>query len=74
MKLSELNAGCICKIVSIDNGLYGVERFKELGITSGVTVKLVRYAPLGDPSEIGFRGFLLAIRVKDAEKINVVKI
>ena len=45
-----------------------------MGLTEGVTVTLVRRAPLGDPLELKVRDFYLAIRSSAAEKIEVEKL
>ncbi len=44
------------------------------GLTVGVTVTLVRRAPLGDPIELKVRGCYLALRNSAAEKIEVEEI
>ena len=46
-------------------------RLIDMGITPGVTIKVVRVAPLGDPIELRLRGYELSIRRSEAEKILV---
>lgn len=46
-------------------------RLGRMGLTEGVTVTLVRRAPPGDPIEIKVRDFFLAIRLTEADKIEV---
>ena len=43
----------------------------ELGLTVGVTVEVVRFAPLGDPIELKVRGGHLSIRKAEAAAILV---
>ena len=43
----------------------------DMGITKGVTVKVEKVAPLGDPIELQVRGYQLSIRKADAEMIEV---
>lgn len=50
------------------------QRFMDMGITKGITVKVLKIAPLGDPIEIEIRGYNLSIRKSDAEKIEVEEI
>jgi Fe2+ transport system protein FeoA len=50
-----------------DDGLS--HRLAELGFTPGVTVRYVRRAPLGDPIQIGIRGFELAVRANEARRV-----
>ncbi|MDD2417973.1 MAG: FeoA family protein [Oscillospiraceae bacterium] len=46
-------------------------RIIDLGLTPGVSVVVLRTAPMGDPLEIRIRGFNMSIRRSDAGKINV---
>ena len=45
------------------------QRLAELGFTSGQTVQVVRFAPLGDPMQIRIRGFSLALRLREAKRV-----
>ena len=46
-------------------------RIMDMGITKGVSVKVMKVAPLGDPMEITVRGYELTLRKADCEKIEV---
>jgi ferrous iron transport protein A len=46
-------------------------RLLEMGLLVGTAVRLVRFAPLGDPVEIKVRGYHLTLRRHDAELILV---
>ena len=46
-------------------------RIMDMGITKGVTVKVRRAAPLGDPIELTVRGYELTLRKDDAAIIEV---
>ena len=46
-------------------------RLLEMGLLVGTNVKLIRFAPLGDPVEIKVRGYHLTLRRHDAEQIWV---
>lgn len=50
------------------------KRLLEMGITTGVKVKVVKVAPLGDPIEVKVRGYALSLRKKEAEQIEIQKI
>ena len=50
------------------------QRFMDMGITKGVTVKVLKIAPLGDPIEIVIRGYNLSVRKSDAQKIEIEEI
>ena len=47
-------------------------RIMDMGITKGVSVTVVKVAPLGDPMELTVRGYQLSIRKADAEMIEVL--
>lgn len=44
-------------------------RLSELGFTPGVTVRFIRRAPLGDPIQVGVRGFEIAMRANEARRV-----
>ena len=46
-------------------------RIMDMGITKGVTVKVRKTAPLGDPLELTVRGYQLTLRKDDAANIEV---
>jgi ferrous iron transport protein A len=46
-------------------------RLMELGLVAGTAVEVVRFAPLGDPVEIKFRGSHLTLRRQEAGLIRV---
>ena len=46
-------------------------RIMDMGITKGVTVKVRKAAPLGDPLELTVRGYQLTLRKSDAANIEV---
>ncbi len=46
-------------------------RIMDMGITKGVTIKVRKFAPLGDPIEVTVRGYELSIRKEDAAKIEI---
>ncbi|KAF0095060.1 MAG: DtxR family transcriptional regulator Mn-dependent transcriptional regulator [Puniceicoccaceae bacterium 5H] len=46
-------------------------RLMEMGLLPGTTVKVIRYAPLGDPLEVEVRGYHLSLRRREASGIAV---
>ena len=46
-------------------------RLMDMGIVSGAEVEVIRVAPLGDPVEIRVKGYDLALRKEEAQKIQV---
>lgn len=73
MKLSELEVGKKAKVIKINLNSQIGQRLSNLGLTVGVDVCVLRYAPFGDPIEISLRNFCLAIRRETAENIMVIE-
>ena len=46
-------------------------RIMDMGITNGVSIKVMKVAPLGDPIEITVRGYELTLRKADCQNIEV---
>ena len=46
-------------------------RIMDMGITKGVTIRIRKVAPLGDPLELTVRGYELSLRKADAEMIEI---
>jgi Fe2+ transport system protein FeoA len=43
----------------------------EMGVIPGVSLRVVKAAPFGDPIEVKVRGYSLAMRKNEAESIEV---
>ena len=73
--LSELQIGAIARVVGYREDSTYSARLLRLGLIPGTKFKLQRRAPLGDPVEIRFRGYSLALRPAEAEclLLDVVK-
>lgn len=50
------------------------QRLLEMGLTNGTKIKIIRYAPFGDPIEILVRNYHLTIRKDEAKFILVERI
>lgn len=74
MTLRDLQVGRSATILK--NNMSGAlkQRFMDMGITKGVTVKVLKIAPLGDPIEIELRGYNLSIRKCDAQNIEIKEV
>ena len=73
-RLSALEAGQRGKVVSVELPGSAKGRIMEMGLTVGVTVEVVRFAPLGDPMELKVRGSHLSLRKAEAAGIRVQRI
>ena len=49
-------------------------RFLDMGLIPGTTVKLQKFAPMGDPIQILVRGYELTIRRDDAKLIEIQEV
>lgn len=67
--LAELPVGSSGRVRSFSKGSRAAMRLRELGLLPGTVIRLVRYAPLGDPIEIDVRGFHLSLRKSEAAEI-----
>ena len=47
------------------------QHFLDMGVIPDAVVKLVKYAPLGDPMEVLIHGYSLTLRIADAKLIEV---
>lgn len=58
--------------VTAISGLPAIRRrLLEMGLGQGVEIEVLRRAPLGDPIELGVRGYLLSLRREQAALIAV---
>lgn len=72
MTLKEVEVGQTVTVKKLQGQGATKRRIMDMGITKGVTVKVEKVAPLGDPIELKVRGYQLSIRKADAEMIEVV--
>ena len=69
--LSHLKIGRKAKIIEFKDDGAVCQRLLEMGITPGEDVKVIRFAPMGDPIEIEIRGYRLSLRKQEADVIVV---
>jgi ferrous iron transport protein A len=69
--LAMIPVGNLAKIISLDAKNPAAKRLMEMGITPGISVRVVKTAPLGCPIEIQVRGYHLALRKNEADAIEV---
>lgn len=73
MALSELRPGDEAVIHAFRRHQADETYLMEMGLTAGTRVKIIKFAPLGDPIELRVRGYHLSIRHSEAENILVKK-
>lgn len=71
MTLRELKPGSEGVVASIGEKGPMRRRLMEMGVTPGVTVKVIKVAPLGDPIEVNIRGYELSLRKEEAQQIQM---
>ena len=69
--LAELEPGSEAVVIDVDDkGPIG-RRLLDLGLLPATPVKVLRRAPLGDPSVYELRGYRLCLRKGDAARVRV---
>ena len=71
MTLANLTIGTEAKVVKVFGNSAVTRRLMEMGVVPGVSVKVIKTAPFGDPIQIRVRGYSLAMRKSEAETIEV---
>ena len=71
MTLKELSIGCSATIKAVGGSGALRQHFLDMGVIPGSEIKLVKYAPLGDPMELLIHGYELTLRLDDAAKIEI---
>ena len=71
MTLADLPIGTMAKVKSVSGENAVSKRLMEMGVVPGVFVRIVKAAPFGDPIEIRVRGYSLAMRISEADAIEV---
>lgn len=74
MTLADLEIGVVGIVKSVNGNDAISKRLMEMGIVPGVSVKVIKTAPFGDPIEIRVRGYNLAMRRNEAEAIEIIEI
>ena len=75
MTLADVETGSGCRILRTADEYPEVQsRFYALGLYPGVTLKVLREAPLGDPIQVKLDHSLLSIRKRDAALVQVEKL
>ncbi|MEZ5557347.1 MAG: FeoA family protein [Pseudomonadales bacterium] len=64
--LKDLQVGDSARVTGYAERSAYAERLMHLGLIPGTRLRLQRRAPLGDPLEIRFRGYSLALRPDEA--------
>jgi Fe2+ transport system protein FeoA len=71
MTLNDLSMGQTGKVRSVNGDGSISRRLMEMGVVPGVSVKVLKSAPFGDPIEIRLLGYNLAVRRNEAAAVNI---
>lgn len=73
VKLRDMAIGTTLRVVGYEPTARDYKRkLLAMGLTPGTELRITRYAPLGDPTEISVRGFQLSLRKAEADALIVV--
>lgn len=70
--LADVAPGRRVRVAAVNGNGRLTQRLLEMGVIPGVTLKIVKSAPFGDPIEVRVRGYSLAMRRSEADAIEVV--
>ncbi|MBE5864548.1 MAG: ferrous iron transport protein B [Lachnospiraceae bacterium] len=71
MTLRELEIGRVAEILEIKGEGALRQHLLDMGLLPGAEIRIVKYAPMGDPMEVQIHGYELTLRLADAEQILV---
>ena len=71
MTLRDLKVGKSGRVVAVGGEKALRRRLLDMGITPRTSITVKKAAPMGDPIELLLRGYVLTLRLEDAEKITV---
>ncbi len=71
MTIKDLKEGQSATICTVGGDGALRQHFLDMGVIPGIEVKLIKYAPMGDPLEIRIHDYELTLRLADAGQIEV---
>lgn len=69
--LTDLPHGKDARVTAVNGTGRVTQRLLEMGVVPGVSLKVVKDAPFGDPIEVRLRGYSLAMRRSEADAIEI---
>jgi Fe2+ transport system protein FeoA len=74
VSLRDLKIGQSGRVISVGGERVLRRRLLDMGITPGTIITVKKAAPMGDPIELLLRGYVLSLRLDDAERITIEEI
>ena len=71
MTLKDLKPGESGIVITVGGEKALRRRLLEMGVTPRTTITVKKTAPMGDPIELFLRGYVLSLRLAEAENITV---
>ena len=72
--LRDLGIGKSGRVLTVGGEKSLRRRLFDMGITPRTVITVKKAAPMGDPVELLLRGYILTLRLEDAEKIAIEEI
>ena len=69
--LAGLRPGGTAVILAVEDDTPEGRRLGDLGFVRGTTVRVLKRAPLGDPTVFDLRGYRLCLRRTEADRVRV---
>ncbi|MCA8913842.1 MAG: ferrous iron transport protein A [Planctomycetes bacterium] len=69
--LDKLPIGATATVLDVAGEPALQQRLLEMGVLPGVEIKVVRFAPMGDPIEVKVMGYSLSLRKSEAAHVQV---
>ena len=69
--LTSLPAGHAAKVIAVHGSGRVTQRLLEMGVIPGVSLRVVKSAPFGDPIQVQLPGYSLAMRRSEADAVEV---
>ena len=74
MTLDEIKPGEKCRLLTVGGEGVLRRRLLDMGFTPRTLVAVRKVAPMGDPIEVGLRGYIITIPKEEAAKLTVEKV
>lgn len=74
MTLKNLNIGKSGRVIAVEGKGALRRHLLDMGVTPNTVVTVRKVAPMGDPIEIKLRGYVLTLRLDDAENIKIEEV
>lgn len=69
--LDRIDRGERVRVLGIEGGDAIARRLDDLGLRAGVTIEVIRRAPMGDPTVFELHGYQLCLRKSESQRVRV---